>query len=92
MNNPVRCLPQATRKKTTVHLRTIVSSEKNTERQQRERKDNQNCHFEHGKHDRQRTRGRGFYGVKEGQHNVRPREKVEGSKATELGNGIILHR
>ena len=54
------------------------SSEKKWERQQRERKDHQDCHLERGQHDRQRTRGRGSYGAEEGQHHVRPRDKVEG--------------
>ena len=57
---------------------------KQTERPQRERKYHQDRHLERGKHDRQRTRGRGFYGVKEDQHYVHPGDKVEGRESWEM--------
>ena len=50
-----------------------------------EGKDHQDCHDEHGKHDRQRTRGHGFDGAQEGEET-----KGKGSKAKELGNGFKL--
>ena len=64
------------------------SSEKKAERQRRERKDHQDCHIECGKHDRQRTRGRGFYGAEEDQHHVRPRDKVEGQQGEKAGKWL----
>ena len=69
-------------------------SEKKTERGQRERKYNQDCHIERGKHDLQITRGHGFYGAKEGQHHVRPRDKVEGQQGERAGKWLqaSLHR
>ena len=64
------------------------------ERQQRERKYHHDCHSECWKHDRQRTRGRGFHGAEEDQHHLRPRDKVERQQGDIAGNWIlaILHR
>ena len=69
-------------------IRLKNMAEKKAEKQRRERKDHQDCHIECGKHDRQRTRGRGFYGAEEDQHHVRPRDKVEEQQGERAGKWL----